>query len=207
MQAWWIWLLAGGLYLAFRAWYDGWRRPLRPEEVDAYLERLAAGPEATPERLESVRRFLSADDGREFLMVNLIRLHPEPALDPETGERLPARALLERYTRPFIRALLRRGGHPSLLANVAGSYTDAWNVEPDPGWSFVGLMRYRSRRDLMELATAPDFGRSHAFKIAAIANTLAFPVVRPRFLAGPRVWAAVLLMLAAAVAQLAVAGI
>lgn len=203
MEAWWIWLAAVVVYVAFRAWYDSWRGPLRSEEVETYLERLGAGPEATPERLASIRAFLASDDGREFWMVNLIRLHPEPAVDPQTGERVPARALLERYTRPFVRALLRRAGHPALLADVAGSYMDAWSVEPDPGWSFVGVMRYRSRRDMMELATAADFPSSHAFKIAAMANTLAFPVVRLRFALGPRTWVAALLALAAAFAQLA----
>ena len=37
-------------------------------------------------------------------------------------------------------------------------------------------MRYRSRRDLMEIATNPAFSGRHEFKIAAIRKTLAFPI-------------------------------
>ncbi len=50
-----------------------------------------------------------------------------------------------------------------------------WNVERDPGWSFMRYMRYRSRRDLIELVTAPGFVAAHPFKTAAMPNTFSFP--------------------------------
>jgi len=34
----WVWLGAAVVYLAFRAWYDNWRGPLRAEEIAAYLQ-------------------------------------------------------------------------------------------------------------------------------------------------------------------------
>jgi hypothetical protein len=37
-------------------------------------------------------------------------------------------------------------------------------------------MRYRSRRDMMEIAVNPAFRGSHAFKVAAMQKTIAFPV-------------------------------
>ena len=37
-------------------------------------------------------------------------------------------------------------------------------------------MRYRSRRDMMEITVNPAFRGSHDFKIAAMAKTIAFPV-------------------------------
>jgi len=37
-------------------------------------------------------------------------------------------------------------------------------------------MRYRSRRDMMEISTNPDFEGPHDFKIAAMAKTVAFPL-------------------------------
>ena len=36
----WIWFTAAVIYLAFRAWYDNWRGPLRAEEMDRYMERI-----------------------------------------------------------------------------------------------------------------------------------------------------------------------
>jgi hypothetical protein len=206
MAAAWIWGLAAALYAAFRLWYDGRRRPLRADEVEAAVARLREAPDTTPERLERMRRFLEADDGGEFVMLNLVRLHPEPVARPGGGASEPAERVLEAYTRPFLRALLRRAGHPLFVGPAAGGYLEAWGVEPDPGWSFAGLIRYRSRRDLVALATHPAFEPAHVFKRAAVANTLAFPV-RPRLRVGlsPRGAAALVLALAAALAHLALA--
>jgi hypothetical protein len=68
----------------------------------------------------------------------------------------------------------------------------------------MGYMRYRSRRDLMILATDPRFGDIHAFKILGTAETFSFPS-RPIImtLAGPRIWAGLVLALAASLVQIA----
>jgi hypothetical protein len=99
-------------------------------------------------------------------------------------------------------ALLRRAGHPALIGRAAGSYVERWGVEPDPGWSVAGVIRYRSRRDMMELATDPAFEPAHAFKIAALANTLAFPLSPAFVVAGPRIWVALVFALLAALGHL-----
>ena len=77
-----------------------------------------------------------------------------------------------------------------------------WGVEPDPGWSMAGVIRYRSRRDMIELATDPAFAPAHAFKIAAMSHTLAFPVAPGFTVLGPRVWLALVLGLLASLGQL-----
>jgi hypothetical protein len=200
----WIWLTAVAVYLAFRAWYDNWRGPLRREEIDTYLE-LVEGSELTDTSdLDSLRRFMEEDDGREFIMLNLVRLNPEPVPHPETGELTPAGKLLRGYLGTFLPQLLRRAGHPLLQAQKIGGYVDSWNVEPDPGWSFMGYMRYRSRRDLVELVTAPAFFAAHPFKMAAIPKTFSFPT-QPvlSVYAGPRIWVGLALALLAAIAHLA----
>lgn len=198
-----IWLGAVLLYGLFTFWYHNWSGPLRPEEIDAYLERLAGRPEAAdPERRERMRRFLEADDGGEFFMVNLIRLHPEPVPDPETGARRPAQEVLRRYTGAFMPRVLLRAGHPTFFGPAAGRYLEQWGVEPDPGWTFAGIVRYRSRRDLMELVTDPRFDPDHAFKIAAISHTLAFPAAPATVVVGPRIAVALVLALAAALGHL-----
>jgi len=200
----WFWLGALGLYGLFSAWYVGWGGPLWPEEIDAHMARLAASGEGIDdERRAAIRRFLEGDDGREFFMVNLARLPGAPVADPETAEPRPAPELLQRYTRPFMTKLFRRAGHPAFFGRAAGGYVEHWGVEPDPAWSFAGVIRYRSRRDMIELATHPDFAGIHAYKLAAMTNTLAFPVSPGLTLLGPRVWMALLLGLVAALAHLA----
>ena len=200
----WIWLAAFGLYALFSAWYVGRSRPLSPDEIETHLARVAASAEELDaERLAVVRRFLASDDGREFFMVNLARLASEPLADPRSGESRPAPELLQEYTRPFMAKLLRRAGHPAFFGRAAGGYVERWGVEPDPGWSFAGVIRYRSRRDMIELATDPGFASIHAYKLVAMTNTLAFPAAPGLAVFGPRVWMALLLGLLAALVQIA----
>jgi hypothetical protein len=153
-----------------------------------------------------MRGFLESDDGGEFYMVNLIRLQPDPVRPPDGGAPAPAARVLQGYAGPFMRALFRRGGHPALGGQAAAGYLEAWGVEKNPGWTMAGIIRYRSRRDLIELASSPAFAPIHLFKNAAIANTLAFPIAPARLFFSPRVVAALALALAAALVTLAVRG-
>jgi len=204
MSALWIWLAAASVYAVFRGWYDGWRGPLRPDEIERLLAALRGTPGADVNDLDTLRHFLETDDGREFYMLNLVKLAPGEVPHPKTGAPTRAGVLMREYVRGFLSVLIRRGGHPALQARKVGGYVDAWNVPPDPGWSFVGVMRYRSRRDLAELATDPRFTAAHPFKLAAIPVTASFPTA-PGFglLLGPRSWVALVLALAAALLQLA----
>lgn len=207
MRALWIWGAALLAYAVFWVWYVGWRGPLTPAEVEAHLARIE-GPAlgVGSDQIEVLRAFLAADDGREFYMLNLLRLHPGDVRDPTTGEERPARSVLEGYTGEFMPALLRRAGHPALFGRAAGGYVEHWGVEPDPGWSVSGVIRYRSRRDLVELVTDPRFAGIHGYKLAALANTLAFPLAPGFVVVGPRVTVALALALVAALSQLALRG-
>jgi hypothetical protein len=200
-----VWGVALVLYLAFRRWYLGSRPPLSAAEIEAFIPLLPPHARANAREIATLRAFLAGDDGREFAMLNLVKLAPEPVSHPETGEPTPAMKLLESYTRPFFRALLRKGSHPAIAARVIGGYLDAWRVEDDPGWTIIGYMRYRSRRDMMELITDPRFANAHAFKIAATPVTMSFPT-EPRILlfVSPRVWVGLVIALAAALLHLAV---
>ena len=153
--------------------------------------------------LEALRRFLEQDDGREFLMVNLIKVAPE-AVDPKTGRTARGRDLMLRYARVFMPTLIARGGVPAFTGRKVGPYVDAWNVPEDPAWSLFGLMRYRSRRDMMSLAADPRFNAAHEWKKAALDASFAFPAapMGPGF-AGPRTTVFLILALAAALIHLA----
>lgn len=201
-----IWGGALAFYLAFAAWYGGVRGPLRPDEIDGYVAKLGEIPEfRDAARLADARRFLEADDGGEFFMVNLVRFQPGEVAVPGTDVREPAPRVMDRYSGPFLGALLRRAGHPAFVGPAAATYLEHWDVPPDPGWSFAGVIRYRSRRDMVELVVDPAFAPWHAYKLAAVAQTLAFPVAPPRVWVGPRVIVGLAVALVAALAHLAVA--
>ena len=204
MSAWWIWGAALVLYGAFSLWYDNWRGPLTKEEIEIHLEKAAAQSVPEPERLATLRQFLESDDGKEFFMVNLIATFKEPVAMPGTGEKKPAAEVLRGYTGHFMPALFRRAGHPAFAGPAAAGYLEQWGVEQNPGWTFSGVIRYRSRRDMIELATDPRFEPAHVYKVAAMANTLAFPVTPAAIFIGPRVLVALVVALAAALGHLAV---
>lgn len=201
----WIWGIAILVYATFSFWYVGVRGPLTEAEIEAYMSRLTASSPSPPaERLEVMRSFLRADDGREFFMLNLVRVHQAPVTPPGGGVPLPAREVLEGYSRPFMRALFARAGHPAYFGRAAGGYVEQWNVAPNPGWSFGAAIRYRSRRDVMELVTDPRFTDIHGFKTTAIETTFAFPTSPGFVVFGPRVFVALAVALLAALVQLLV---
>jgi hypothetical protein len=53
---------------------------------------------------------------------------------------------------------------------------DKVGIEGLDNWDHAALMRYKSRRALMEIVINPEMTGRHDFKIAAIKHTLAYPV-------------------------------
>ena len=115
-----IWGGALLLWLGFLLFYDGIRRPLRREEVDAFLATLGPRLTETGNDVDRLRAFLEADDGREFVMVNLVRTRPGPVTDPASGETRAGHEWLRRYSEPFVRGLIARGGHPLFVGRKVG---------------------------------------------------------------------------------------
>ncbi len=200
-----IWVITLLAYLAFRLWYDGLRKPLTAEEVERYTrlfeQHAGAGDEVD---LAVMRKFLEEDDGKEFIMMNLLQYNPSPMKHPDTGQDAQADSILQEYFRPFMGRVIRRAGHPVIAGRAVGGYLDAWNTPPDPGWHGAGLIRYRSRRDIIELSLASaKFQDLHKYKLAALKQTIAFPTQTQMGLyASPRVTVAMALALAAALLQL-----
>lgn len=199
-----IWAAALFLWAVFLFFYDGFRRPLGRAEIDAFLAGLGPRMAETGNDADRLRAFLEGDDGREFVMVNLVRTRPGDVTDPASGATRTGQEWLRRYSDPFVRGLMRRGGHPLFVGRKVGGYIDAWNTPEDPGWSLVGTMRYRSRRDLMHMAADPAFRAVHPNKTLGIETTFSFPTQRQiAFYASPRVTVGLTLALAAALAHIA----
>ena len=75
LGAWWIWVVALALYIVFRLWYDNWRGPLSPQEVNDFMNQVSDLKMSEYSDPKDLRAFLQADDGKEFVMVNLVRVH------------------------------------------------------------------------------------------------------------------------------------
>ena len=198
----WPWIGAAALYTLFLSHYQNWRGPLKQAEIDRFLQSTQHET-----NLEDFRAFLEADDGREFFMQNLIKFADSKVAHPETGEPTAPHKLVESYSKPFIKGLILRGGHPMLLLQRNGSDLDSWGPTSETGvnWGISNVMRYRSRRDLVELASNTDFDDIHRFKREAIVETISYPTkMLMAGFAGPRALVALVLSLGAALANIAI---
>ena len=170
-----VWAVLGVLYGSFFFWYTSFGGPLSSEEIELYLSSAIARG-GTPEDLSDLRAFLESDTGDDFVMVNVIEMREPPTAveGVEPGET--AAQVLDRYMEYMWPALLKRACHPVLMGSAAAVALDVWGVEGAERWSTAGLMRYRSRRDLMEIAARPEFSGPHEFKVASMTKTIAFPI-------------------------------
>ena len=87
---------------------------------------------------------------------------------------------------------LRNAAHPVFFGSAAGDALDIWGIEDAERWTAGGLVRYRSRRDLMKQVENLRDTDIHSFKIAAMERTIAFPVDPWISLGDPRLLLAML---------------
>lgn len=187
-----LWSILAALYLGFRLWYDGGGGPLTPEEMQHYVAILEERG-TDPSRIENLRKFLADDTGRDFVMANFIDLQDKPGAQEE----------LDRYMAHMYPAMFARAGHPVLAGPVVGGALDIWGIDGAEHWTMVGLVRYRSRRDMIAIATDPAFRDAYQFKNSAMEKTIAIPSEPFLQLGSPRWLVAGALVTLGALLQLA----
>lgn len=173
----WIWLALVAVWAVFSGWYTSFGGPLSEEEIALYMGRIESRePKPSPRDLERLRRFMEEDTGDDFVMVNVIDMYDTPLAveGVEPGES--SDEVLARYMAYMGPALFSRACHPVIYGVAASTAMDLMNADGMETWSTGAGMRYRSRRDLMDIATDPAFAPAHAFKIAAMRKTIAFPI-------------------------------
>jgi len=116
---WYIWIIAGLIYLIFSAWYFNWKGPLTADEIELYIADMSKHSSQSPTDSEIVKQFLEVDDGKEFVMLNLVRLHKGDVAHPETGEVTTAAEILQGYFGPFSKALFHKAGQDDKFSHAA----------------------------------------------------------------------------------------
>ena len=197
-----IWISLLVIYAGFFLWYTDIGGKLDKEEIEFFLEKLeertsanSAGPETYNSQKNLIKRFMEEDTGRQFLMVNNIDMDddPEDVEGAEPGES--AERLLDRYMEHMYAQLLKRACHPVFAGNAVHPSMDLVGIEGAEIWDQVALMRYKSRRAFMEVVTHPNMGSKHAFKVAAMEKTIAYPVETVLYLGDPRFLLALILII------------
>jgi hypothetical protein len=168
------WVVLAVVWLAFTGWYTSCGGPLSDQEIDQYIGRMQEGG-APPERLAMLRAFLEADTGDDFVMVNVIDLKSDPGSVSGLPDDATADEILAGYMAYMWPALLSRACHPVFFGSAAAPSMEQFGMEGVEVWTRSAMMRYRSRRDLMEIVTNPAFEGAHEYKVAAIEKTFAFP--------------------------------
>lgn len=163
------------VYGVFWIWYGGAGAPLTGDEASELIERLEsrAGEDVSePEILDAFRELVVGDDGAEFYMVNLMRFREKAVYPPGHDYDDDVQAAADRYSAAVLPALLKRGSLPILLADPVGTF-----LEPEDAdrWDQVGIVRYRSRRDMLEMAIELADEGSGVHKWASIEKTHVFP--------------------------------
>ncbi len=176
MTAFWVGLAV--LYGVFLYWHERRGPPLTRAETDALLAHLAANRNAADandhDLPASLRTLAAGDDGRQYFMLNLIRYREHALYAPgHEGFGTDARAADARYSRIVLPQLLKRGSYPIFISRVAGAFI------PHSGamnWDAVAIVRYRSRRDMLDMVKALQKLGGGMHKWAAIDDTHVFPV-------------------------------
>lgn len=167
----WIWLgTLALLYCSFWVWYGGNGDPITQAEGEKMLRQIEQVHgikfEDTPEGSMSrnLMAMLPNDDGKEFYAVNL-----------ETRNKgAKVKEAEARYGEIVVPLLLERGGHPVFVSERAGLMLGKYGEQIDR----VGVVRYRSLRDLLDMIRDERMVEGNQFKTASLAHTEVF-ITRP----------------------------
>lgn len=172
------------LFIGALAFWGDWAGGrMTHEEVDQYLVQIDKNlewPEPTKSyMMESLREWGYADDGKEFMMLNMMRYHDEILDYPGSIKGFKGTPKESNYTYELgtKEILLGQGGYPvawgevNLSRNVARADDAAANTD----WNRVGFARYPNRRGFFRLMADPVYGKQSAYKLMG-ANTNLIPM-------------------------------
>ena len=97
--------------------------------------------------------------------------------------------------------MLKRAGHPVFIARAASGNLEDIGCGTD-NWTAAGMVRYRSRRDLLEVLPATVGSEHHELKLESLVRTFAYPGAPWTLIGGPKLIVPMALALIAALLHL-----
>lgn len=191
-----LWLGSALLYALFLSWYTDFGGPLTEAEIQAFIAKtqdqdLGGAPSARGALLD----FLRNDTGGQFLMFNAVDLAKNPPPMEGAPPDADGQTLINLYMEYMIPTLLSRASHPVVVGKSVADSLDLQGIEGAEAWSDGAIMRYRSRRTLIDIISNPEFYDRHNFKLAGLEKTIAYPI-EPRIYLGDLRLLLALMMLA-----------
>ena len=173
----WPWTLVALLYAGFLVWHQPWLVPrLSAAEVEAAFEGRLGSAKIHGDDKARLKAFFASDDGQSFYNLNLMRFSeraiyldgkPRPGISSGSDAN-------DAYSRVVIPLLLQRGSYPVLATSKISNLL----LEAAPGADFfqeVAIVRYRSRRDMLDMILDPDYIAGAPHKFASLAQNVAVP--------------------------------
>ena len=152
------WVCVGVVYLLFLIWNGLFTRPLSTQEIEKYTEILQQDYSDT--EFQQMRSFMEEDDGKPIIMINVIKTNdiPKTGNGKTFSSAEEALADYEGFVGPF---LIKRGSYPIINGTSLMDAPEVWGIENAREWTTGSLVRYKSRRVMLELSTNPAFRKFH----------------------------------------------
>lgn len=200
---WSIFIVGAILIIILQLWYIGLQKPLSKKEIDTHLAYLEKHTQKHTE-IDVIKQFMLEDDGKEICMANFVSLHEGNITHPTTGQKVDAYTLVQDYMKALLGIAAKNACHPLYLAYKKGGHIDSWGSDEALDFRGLQMMRYRSRRDFVELLQHPNLERGLAIKFAAIAKTITFPVqIQFSTFLRPNIWLSLIIVVICCVLQIA----
>ena len=163
------------VYVGFWMWWGGNGRPMSPQELAGLMSQLEATGTSKDQQhaVEEVKALMASDDGKAFVMQNLVRYRAKALYPPGYDYSDDPREADRRYGKSIIWPLLSNGNMVLFVGKKSGEFI---TPEGSDAWHYVAMVRYRSRRDFLKFAIASNQADKFVHKWAAIEKTHVFPV-------------------------------
>lgn len=168
-----LWIFLAGTYCLFLAWHTSFQGPLTRAELDTYMSKLSR------EDLTGIadpRGFFENDDGKPFYMFNMMAFHGG-------AERAAALEAHGAYGAAVMPLMLARGSYPVMMTERIATFLNQTSDAATGQFDQIALVRYRSRRDLLDMITSDAFNAAISHKWASLEWTIVAPTrlsVAPR---------------------------
>jgi hypothetical protein len=157
-------------------WYTDFGGPLTEAEIQDFVAKTDDRDLGGSATRETLLEFLRNDTGRQFLMINAVDLARNPPAIDGAPPNADGQTLIDLYMEHMIPELLSRASHPVVVGKSVANSLDLLGIEGAEEWSDGAILRYRSRRTLMEIISNPEFYDRHDFKLAGLEKTIAYPI-------------------------------
>lgn len=158
-------------------WFEG---KMTKQEVDDYLVQIDKNLE-WPEPMKgymmtSLKEWGYADDGKEFMMLNMMRYRDEVLQYSGTIKSFKGTPRESNFTYELgtKEILLGQGGYPAVWGevNLPRNVARASDAAENTQWNRLGFARYPNRRGFFKLMATPEYGVQSAYKLMGATTNL-----------------------------------